>query len=175
MSEANVGKQPAQPRRQPPAAAPDQPQQHRYQEQPDERGVEQDRDPEDHAHLLRWQWAREGEGEEHGDHHGCRREHDTSGMSHSTDHRLPCIVTAVPVLLCAREQEHRVVHRDREDHRKEEHRCPGIEEALRLEAEQAGEVAVLKDQRSGAERGPDREQVAAFIVLNQCAPSPLEW
>ena len=66
---------------------------------------------------------------------------------------------AVPVLLGGGEQEDGVVHRDREDHREEEDRSPGVEEALRLEAEQAGAVAVLEDEAGDAEGGADREQV----------------
>ena len=53
---------------------------------------------------------------------------------------------SVEVLLRRREQEHRVVHRDGEDHREEEDRRPSVEEALGLEAEDARAVAVLEDQ-----------------------------
>ena len=63
------------------------------------------------------------------------------------------------MLLRRGEQEHGVVHRDREDHREEEDGRPGVEEALRLEAEQPGAVAVLEDQPSDAEGGADGEQV----------------
>ena len=77
----------------------------------------------------------------------------------AADHRLARIVAAVPVLLGAREQEHRVVHRDREDHREEEHRPPGVEEALRLEAEQRLQRAVLEDPLGDAERGGGGQQV----------------
>ena len=63
------------------------------------------------------------------------------------------------MLLGRGEQEHGVVHRDREDHREEEHRPPGVEEALRLEAQQPGEVAVLEDQPGDAEGGAGGEQV----------------
>ena len=69
------------------------------------------------------------------------------------------VVRAVPVLLGRAEQEHGVVHRDREDHREEEHRAPGVEEALRLEAEQRSQVPVLEDQLGDAERGAGGEQV----------------
>ena len=85
---------------------------------------------------------------------------DAAGVRDAADHRLACgSRAAVPVLLGAREQEHGVVHRDREDHREEEHRSPGVEEALRLEAEQAREVAVLEDQPGDAERGAGGQQV----------------
>ena len=69
------------------------------------------------------------------------------------------VAGAVPVLLRGGEQEDGVVHRDREDHREEEDGRPGVEEALRLEAEQAGAVAVLEDQAADAEGGADGEQV----------------
>ena len=65
----------------------------------------------------------------------------------------------LPVLLRRGQQEHRVVHRDREDHGEEEDRRPGVQEALRLEAEQPGAVAVLEDQAGDAERRGGREQV----------------
>ena len=62
------------------------------------------------------------------------------------------------VLLGGGEQEDGVVHRDREDHREEEHRRPGVEEALGLEAEQAGAAALLEDQPGDAERGGGGQQ-----------------
>ena len=65
----------------------------------------------------------------------------------------------VEVLLGRGEQEQGVVHRDREDHREEEDGAPGVEESLRLEAEQAGAVAVLEDQAGDAEGGSGCEQV----------------
>ena len=49
-----------------PGPAAHQPQQHREQQQPDQRSVEQDRDAEDDSHLLGRKRAREREGEEHG-------------------------------------------------------------------------------------------------------------
>ena len=64
------------------------------------------------------------------------------------------------VLLGRGEQEHRVVHRDREDHREEEHRPPGVEEALRLEAEQRRRGGPSWNIEPGdAERRAGREQV----------------
>ena len=89
----------------------------------------------------------EREGEEDGDHDGGGGEDDAAGVGEPADRRLARVAGAVVVLLGRREQEHRVVHRDREDHREEEHGPPGVEEALRLEAEQARAVAVLEDQR----------------------------
>ena len=67
---------------------------------------------------------------------------DAPGVRDAADHGLVGVVAAVPVLLGRGEQEHGVVHRDREDHREEEHRPPGVEEALGLEA------------RAGRCRGP---------------------
>ena len=78
----------------------------------------------------------------------------------------------VVVLLGRGEQEHGVVHRDREDHREEEDRPPGVEEALRLEAEEARAVAVLEDEPGDAERGAHREQVRGDAERrDQAAPA----
>ena len=134
-------------------------QQRRDQDEPDEHGVEQDGDAEDDAHLLGRQRPGEGEGEEDGDHDRGGGEDDAAGVGEPADHRLARVARAVEVLLGRGEQEQGVVHRDREDHREEEDRPPGVEEALRLEAEQAGAVAVLEDQPGDAEGGAGREQV----------------
>ena len=102
----------------------------------------------------------EREGEEDRDHHRGGGEDHAARSARRRRPSPPCgSRAAVPVLLGAREQEHGVVHRDREDHREEEHRRPGVEEALRLEAEQAGQVAVLEDQLGDAERRAGGEQV----------------
>ena len=114
---------------------------------------------EDDAHLLGRQRPGEREGEEHGDHDRGGGEDHAAGVGEPADHRLARVAGAVPVLLRRGEQEHRVVHRDREDHREEEDRPPRVEEALRLEAEQAGAVAVLEDQPGDAEGGAGGEQV----------------
>ena len=50
------------------------------------------------------------------------------------------------------------VHRDREDHGEEEHRSPRVEEALALEAEEAGPEALLEDQPGDTERGGGGQQ-----------------
>ena len=57
------------------------------------------------------------------------------------------------------EQEQLVVHRQAEQQGEEEQRCPGVDEALVLDAEQAGADAVLEHERGEAERGADGEQV----------------
>ena len=72
----------------------------------------------------------------------------------------------VLVLLGRGEQEDGVVHRDREDHREEEDRPPGVQEALRLEAEQAGAVAVLEDQPGDRRR---RRRSASRLVRTPSA------
>ena len=123
------------------------------------RGVEQDGDAEDHAHLLGRQRPGEREGEEDRHHHGGGREDHAPGVGDAADHRVLRVAGAVPVLLRRGEQEDRVVHRDGEDHREEEDRPPGVEEALRLEAEEAGAVPLLEDQPGDAEGGRRGEQV----------------
>ena len=142
-----------------PGVAAEDAQQRRDQDEPDEHRVEQDGDAEDDAHLLRRQRPGEGEGEEDGDHHRGGGEDDAAGVGEAADRRLARVAGAVVVLLGRGEQEDGVVHRDREDHREEEDGPPGVEEALRLEAEQAGAVAVLEDQPGDAEGGAGREQV----------------
>ena len=69
------------------------------------------------------------------------------------------VARAVVDRLDRREQEHRVVHRQREDEREEEDRRPRVDEALRLEAEQLLERSVLEHQPRDAERRRGREQV----------------
>ena len=64
-------------------------------------------------------------------------EDHAAGVRDAADHRLAGVAARVlEVLLGGGQQEHGVVHRDREDHREEEHRPPGVQEALRLEAEE---------------------------------------
>ena len=106
-----------------------------------------------------WERPGEGEGEEDGDHDGGGGEDDAAGVGEPSDGGVFRVAGSVPVLLCGGEQEDGVVHRDREDHREEEDGSPGVDEALRLEAEQAGAVAVLEDQAGDSEGGADGEQV----------------
>ena len=127
--------------------------------EPNEHCVEQDGDAEDDAHLLRRQRAGEGEREEDRNHHRGCGEDDAAGVGEAADRRLARVVGAVVVLLGRGEQEDRVVHRDREDHREEEDGCPGVHVPLRFEAEQSRAIAVLEDQPPDAERGADGEQV----------------
>jgi hypothetical protein len=58
----------------------------------------------------------------------------------------------------AEAQEVGAVHRDREDHREEEHPNPGVEESLAFETEEVGTDAFLEDQPGHAERSCGREQ-----------------
>ena len=58
----------------------EQAQQHGHEQQPDERGVQQDGDAEDDAHLLGRQRPGEREGEEHRDHHRGGGEDDAAGV-----------------------------------------------------------------------------------------------
>src|SRR4029079_9441269 len=81
-------------------------------------------------------------------------------MGATSDHGVLGVVCAIPVLLCGGEYEDGVIHRDREDHREEKDGSPGVDKALRLEAEQTGSVAVLEDQTGESEGGADSEQVS---------------
>ena len=72
----------------------------------------------------------EGEGEEDGDHHGGCGEDHAARVREPADRRVAWIARPVEVLFRGGEQEQGVVHRDGEDHREEEDRPPGVEEAL---------------------------------------------
>ena len=80
------------------------------------------------------------------------------GRAHRADHGVLGIGVGLVALLGRREQEQGVVHGHAEDHGPEEERPPGVDEALRLEAEQAGEVPVLEDEAGDAEGAGDRER-----------------
>ena len=49
-------------------------------------------------------------------------------------------------------------HGNRENHGEEEHRPPTVEETLRSESEQSGQVSVLKDQLGDTERCSGRQE-----------------
>ena len=128
--------------------------------------------PEDHAHLLRRQRPREREREEDGDHHGRGREDHAPGVGETADRRVLRVVRAVPVLLRRREQEHRVVHRDREDHREEEDRAP-----TRRGSPGARSRAAPRRGRSGrsAGRSPNAAPVASRFVSTPSAAIRGAW
>ena len=105
----------------------------------------------------------EGEGEEDGHHHGRCGEDDAAGVGEAADRSLARVAAAVVVLLRGGEQEHRVVHRDCEDHREEEHGRPGVEEPLRLVPEQPGPAAVLEDWATDAEGGAGGSRLVATL------------
>ena len=62
-------------------------------------------------------------------------------------------------LLDPADDEHVVVHREAEQHREQEQRQPGDDAAVRVEAEQPLQVALLEDPDEHAVGGADREQV----------------
>ena len=159
MPESHVGEDAVEPAGQSPGPGSQESECNRDEDEPDQQGIEKDGDTEDDAHFLRGQRPGEREGQEDGDHHGGGGEDHPPGMRDTADHRLFRVVRMVVMLLRGREKEDGVVHRDGEDHREEEDRPPGVDEPLRLEPEEAGAVAILKDQSGDAERGADGEQV----------------
>ena len=159
VAEADVGEDAAEPVGERPGRLSEEAERDGDEDESDEHGVEEDGDAEDDAHFFGWEWPGEGEGEEDGDHDGGGGEDDAAGVGESADGGVFRVAGSVPVLFGGGEQEDGVVHRDREDHGEEEDGAPGVDEALRLEAEQAGAVAVLEDQAGDSEGGADREQV----------------
>ena len=112
------------------------------------------------AHLLRRQRAGEGEGEEDGDHHRAGGEDHPARVRQPADHRGLGVAGLFPVLARGGEQEDGVVHRDREDHREEEDRPPGVEEALRFEAEQAARLPSWKISLATPKAAPVESRLA---------------
>ena len=96
------------------------------------------------------------------DHHGEQQRgagDDPPGLLHAGRDREVVVVGAVPLLADPGEQEHLVVHRQPEQDGQHQDRVGRVEEALRREAEQAGQVALGEDPGDHAERRGDREQV----------------
>ena len=87
-AEAHVRQHAVEPARQIPGRRAREAKQHRDEQQPDQEGVQQHGDAEDHAHLLRRQGAREGEGEEDRDHHRAGGEDHAPRVGEAADHRL---------------------------------------------------------------------------------------
>ena len=130
----------------------------RDQDEPDEHRVQEDGDAEDDAHLFG------GRGPERAKVKKTATITAAAAKMTRPDGRgrrwLPRGGrVSGPSAPCRGEQEHGVVHRDREDHREEEDGRPGVHVALRFEAEQAGAVPVLEDQPSYAEGCAGCEQV----------------
>src|SRR5262245_15789955 len=64
VGKGDVRQHPAQPRGRGPGSAAGEAEHHRKQDEPDEEGIKEHRDTEDHPHLLGWQRAGQSEGEE---------------------------------------------------------------------------------------------------------------
>ncbi|MEI2705481.1 MAG: hypothetical protein V9E89_09535 [Ilumatobacteraceae bacterium] len=67
-------------------------------------------------------------------------------------HRSQRVASGLVTLADGRQQEQLVVHRQPEQQGKEEQGCPGIDEALVVDADQSGADAVLEHERGEAER-----------------------
>ena len=90
VREPDHRQQAIEPLRHPPGARAQKAQDDRLQQQPDQRGVQQDRDGQDEAHLLWWQRAGERERHEHHDHDRRRRVDHAAGPGdriHRSEHR----------------------------------------------------------------------------------------
>ena len=78
-------------------------------------------------------------------------------VSTEPDHGVLGVGVGLVALLGRGEQEQRVVHGHAEDHGPEEQRPPGVDEALRGEVEQPGEMPVLEDEPGDSEGPGDRQ------------------
>ena len=103
--------------------------------------------------------AQRREDREHGDHHRGGARHRRRRRADAARDRLVGRHAAVDELLDPAEDEHVVVHREPEEHGEQEERQPGHDRAVRAEAEQALQMAVLEDPDEHAVSGADREQV----------------
>ena len=129
-----------------------------------QRGVEQHGDPEDDAHLLGRERAGQGEGEEDRHHHRAGGEDHAPGLVEAADHRLVRASARRPSAPWRmRAGRPCSPSRSRRSSRRRT-RAPGVEEALRLEAEQSRELAVLEDHLAIAEGGAGGEQVGQTAI-----------
>ena len=114
----------------------------------DEERVQQDGDPEDHAHLF-GRSGPEREREEDSNYHGGGGEDDAAAVGDGADHRLAGRGYG-PVFLGGREQEHRVVIEMAKIIAKK-NTVPRRRGSPGLEAEQSAAVPVLEDEPGDAD------------------------
>ena len=96
---------------------------------------------------------------EHRHHHRRRRRHRARRPPDAVLHRRVVRLAAVDELLDPADDEHLVVHREPEEDGEEEERQPRHDRAVRVEAEQPLQVAVLEDPDEHAVRGRDGQKV----------------
>src|SRR3954447_427048 len=156
--EVGVGQDAVQPLGDPPVEVAHQLHRRGDKHEPDERGVERDRDRQPDADLLDLRHAGGGEDREDDD-------HDQGGAGDHLGAALQALgdgAAVVPggrvALLDATEQEHLVVHAQPEDDRQQQRRRDDVDVAERVVAGPV-EPAVLEEHDHHAVGGADRQQV----------------
>ena len=148
--EVDVRQDLVQPLRHPPVEVAHQLHRGRHEHQPDDGGVEEDRDGERDADLLDLGQAGHREDQEDEDHDHGRARDRLRRVRQTAGHGGPVVMGLVVALLDPREQEHLVVHRQAEDDRQDQRRCQRVDIADVIEADQAVGPAPLEHDHQHA-------------------------
>ena len=150
----------------PPVGAAEESHHRGHDQDPDDRGVDCDRDGEADADGFDDHDVGIAEGEEHGDHDQGGSGDEAAALLQARRHAGLVVARPAVLLLNPADQKHLVVHRHAEDDAEEDDRDAGIDR-LRREVEQAAQMALLKHPHHRAERGRDREQVGEHGLQGQ--------